>query len=360
MYLRSEGATHALSASRLPETLGATVAAVPLGGDAELRHVYFFSRRLTEGSGDPDDCYLYRYDTATGQLLALAAAALDAQEAHALQVSADGGSVYFSSPSALTPDADDEHENIYVWRDGTVEQVAALAPSGGSWESPVDAYWSSPNGRYFAFLAGTPSRMYRFDADTETLVCASCPPGGATPSGSAGVPVALGAHDGPRLVDDRGEVFFDSPDQLAPGDRNDARDVYEYSDGAGLRLLSSDSGGGGSRLAAVDDDGRDVFFATADRLVPTDDDSAVDLYDARRGGGIPSQSPAEGTSCASCGGSAAATPGSPTPLAPPRRKSHRRHSARRHRAAHRRHCHGGKRHRRCHGRGHQRREKRPR
>jgi hypothetical protein len=53
----------------------------------------------------------------------------------------------------------------------------------------------------------------------------------------------LGDEQLPRAVNDAGQVFFDSFDQLLPGDTNKVQDVYEY-DGTDVRLISPGTGAG--------------------------------------------------------------------------------------------------------------------
>jgi hypothetical protein len=319
VYLRSEGVTRLLSVSHRTVDAGTPHWGVLLGGDAELRYVYFFSRELTDDSSDPEATYLYRYDTSSGQLTSLAEVSREAEEAEPMQVSADGSSVFWATASALTPDANaaPSHKHLYVWRDDVVRQIADLDQNIDAGSAPTRTYWTSPNGRYFVFTAGSPDivpgvdpenvgqcsdpaigdlgycrMMYRYDVDTDAMVCASCAPGGGTPTSSvlaSEASVESGWRSRPRLVDDRGDVFFDSRDQLVAGDSNAAGDVYEYGDASGLRLVSAGQGPGDSDLAEIGADGRDVFFTTSDRLVREDVDDSVDLYDARRGGGIPSQ-----------------------------------------------------------------------
>ena len=54
------------------------------------------------------------------------------------------------------------------------------------------------------------------------------------------------------------------------------------------------------------DEGRDVFFATKESLLPSDDDSAEDIYDARIDGGF-----AEPARPVECEGDACASPFAP-------------------------------------------------
>jgi DNA-binding beta-propeller fold protein YncE len=146
----------------------------------------------------------------------------------------------------------------------------------------------SPDGRYAAFgaydpLTGHPNpfereQIYRYDADAETVECASCAPSGA----AARNDTSLSPH-GLNLTDD-GRVFFTSGESLALRDTNGRLDVYEWSGGA-PGLISTGLGAEDSRLLTASADGRDAFFFTRDKLVGDDaNGGAVRIYDAREGG----------------------------------------------------------------------------
>src|SRR6185312_13768114 len=70
-----------------------------------------------------------------------------------------------------------------------------------------------------------------------------------------------------------------------------------------VALISSGTGGFDNQFLGTTPSGRDVFFATHERLVSGDRDSAGDVYDARIGGGFPPAVPGpvecEGDACQS-------------------------------------------------------------
>jgi hypothetical protein len=115
-------------------------------------------------------------------------------------------------------------------------------------------------------------------------------------------------------VSDNGQVFFETLDSLLRRDTNDRRDdVYEYEKGQ-LRLISTGTEEADSRFLDATPDGSDVFFGTAERLLPRDIDATYDYYDARIGGGFAeAASPAPPCGAGSCHGSDYAAPGSVTP-----------------------------------------------
>ncbi len=199
------------------------------------------------------------------------------------------------------------------------------------------------------------AQVFRYDAPSETLQRISFGAQGFNDNGNAAEGEALMAIPGaiigpgradPTMADDGSEIFFESSVGLTPVALNDvsvngnpeafAQNVYEWeADGKGacaaaggcVYLISdglddSESNGGDANstlssveLLGTDTRGENVFFTTADPLVPLDTDSQLDYYDARVGGGF--AAPAAPAGCAaeeSCPGPAT-TPPPPEQLA---------------------------------------------
>ena len=70
-----------------------------------------------------------------------------------------------------------------------------------------------------------------------------------------------------------------------------------------LRLITSGAGGYMNLLIGATPSGDNVFFTTASQLVGTDNDTALDIYDARVDGGFPPP-----TQLTECEGSACHSP----------------------------------------------------
>jgi len=81
-------------------------------------------------------------------------------------------------------------------------------------------------------------------------------------------------------------------------------DVYLISDG--VNTVSA-------KVQGLDASGGDVFFTTADRLVPQDSDTQFDTYDARVDGGFGGVDPAVGCVAEACNGSLYVQPSFATP-----------------------------------------------
>jgi hypothetical protein len=170
------------------------------------------------------------------------------------RVSADGGTIVFSSGAAIDPGYENEDpesgdgiKEIYVWKvgDTTPKCVTCVGKAVG------------------------PSTLLN-QRLTEP---------------EAKLPVLQGWQKR-NLLPDGSAVFFDSSQALLPADHNLTTDVYEYNlTTESLALISSGTGSSPSNFMGASADGRDVFFRTSQSLVPSDLNGADDIYDARRGGG---------------------------------------------------------------------------
>jgi hypothetical protein len=335
------------------ETRGGVCNAEPAqfwGASADGAFVYFTSKAsLTKQSftgmeaSEPEPPEnpgndLYRYSVATGELTDLTVDTTDEDGAGVLGVagsSQDGSYVYFVADGKLASGAESGKPNLYVWyesAEGTssVSFIATLAPPSEAEAENVEALrlgsafqyssdvedWSSrptasqayvtPDGRHLAFMSVEPltgydnddeedgepdHEVFEYSAETGTLVCASCDPGGTAPLGSAFLGAKLSErvstpfHQPRSSSDDGTRLFFTSPDPLVPGLSGGSEKVFEYEEGA-PRLISGTEGGGSSVFLDASASGSDVFFATREQLVPADKDGLVDVYDARVDGGI--------------------------------------------------------------------------
>jgi hypothetical protein len=254
-----------------------------------------------------------------------------------LAVSEDGKTVYFISNAVLAEGAVESTDNVYVWHDGEIRLVGRGSGDFAvpTIEGPAAA---SPNGRYLAFRspfqhtdrsiegglrcptpigtlipAGTCREVYLYDAEQDTLVCASCPPPGQS----------LNGHVGQFLIDSRnyarmqapikllddGRVFFDTPEPLAREDANGKGDVYVYAHGE-HRLVSRAMPNRISQMVGTDATGATVFISTDDPIVGQDRDTGIDIYATRLGGGIAAQNPVIAPPCAgvNCRGPVPAPP----------------------------------------------------
>jgi len=141
--------------------------------------------------------------------------------------------------------------------------------------------------------------LYVYSAESGTVVCASCNPSGAPATSEAVVSggdlnagARVTAYVNRGITNDGSKVFFSTGDSLVPQDTNGKEDAYEYDVATHtVSLISTGKDPADSWYLDSSADGRDVFFATRQRLVGWDRDNEYDLYDARIGGGFPEPPP---------------------------------------------------------------------
>ena len=247
--------------------------------------------------------------------------------------------VYFADTKALPgsganergQSAQEGQPNLYLYEAGAGTRfIATLLPGDGLAEGLGD--WAaapsrrgaeaSPGGRYLAFgsraqLSGYDStgpcersneggwkdsscaQVFLYDSVTGQLTCPSCNPTGEAPRGPSTlsrIHAEPSWQPQPRYLTDSGRLYFDSQDRLSPRDANGrVEDVYEYEpSGAGscaraggcVSLITPGSGSVDSNFLALDETGANVFFTTRERLVLSDTDELVNVYDAREAGGF--------------------------------------------------------------------------
>jgi hypothetical protein len=316
-----------LSANALDPSEQAAVLGTVLGAATDGSSVYFVANgALTQGEGAvsgtcgeaaQQSCNLYHYDLLTGETRLVAV--LSGADFHdwvpngfdlgelAARVSPNGRYLAFMSQHSLTG-----YDNR-------------------------DAATGARDQEVFLYDSGTPL--------SEALRCASCNPSGARPRGvldtgdfpgllvdrpglwsggsnpsnrqtlAANIPGWTKVDDGHALYQSRylsnsGRLFFNAADSLVPSDTNATFDVYQFEfpqgpgqpesntctastpgynpkSGGCVSLISSGESPQESAFMDASENGDDVFFLTASRLTPRDVDGALDLYDARSGGGEP-------------------------------------------------------------------------
>jgi hypothetical protein len=220
-------------------------------------------------------------------------------------VAAEEGSIYFLSPEKLDGGSNGvlDQPNLYLARPGSPPRfVATLEPDNGAVLSGTAGtskhsygnFQVTPDGNFAAFSSNLPltgfpvhgnPEIYRYDARSDSIACASCPPTGAT----ATVPATL-SRFGLNLTD-RGLIFFTTAEALVLRDTNGKKDAYEWANGK-IQLVSTGASLEDAGLVTASADGRDAFFYTHEVLAPQDaNGSAMKIYTARVNGGFPHTSP---------------------------------------------------------------------
>jgi len=314
--------------------------ATPDQGPDDPAAVFFVSsEELTDDANtgpSRDGLDLYRYEINSDTLTDISASTNGPNGAEVLDHplighSEDGDWVYYAASSQIVPGKGVAGQpNVYLWHDdgtadGETRFIATLAPgnctSGGDAcnlgeKRSLRVSRVSADGQTLLFqsarsLTGHPTQgqpnAYIYEADANggsgALSCVSCRPDGAASQAptrlEVGQPFA-GNRPVRTLSDDGSQVFFDTAEKLVPQDINGVRDVYTWHDGR-VSLITNGTYSQPVNFHNASADGSSVFFQTREALVGQDTEpDIVDLYVARVGGGIPEQNPPPpGEPCAS-------------------------------------------------------------
>jgi hypothetical protein len=247
--------------------------------------------------------------------------------------------------------------SLYLWEEGEITFIAPLHMSSNDWalwqqaEGPgfgnppqnrIPAGMVSADGSSIVFRTsqqltnydneGT-GEYYRYHVGEPGVLCITCSPTGAPENGTPQLSsVSIGASQfGTQpfilrnLSASGNQFFFETTDKLVPSDTNgdvkcpfsggfnfdgpDCQDVYEWeADGAGSCHAEGGLGGcyylvstGKEATPAFFSDastsGNDVMIFSHLGLVPQDQDSLADIYDASVGGGLAAQHPVTPPHC---------------------------------------------------------------
>jgi hypothetical protein len=361
----AKACTIEVSASkRTPEDPAGPRSARYWGASTNGEKVLFTSdSELTQNAyTGPDDnaANLYEYDLNTDELKDLTVDSADLAEGAAVrgvvQISNDGSYVYFVAEGKLATGATQGEPNLYVTHeDGAPVFIASLAPKdqtdwlNGDAEKAgpeLNTAVATPKGSQLAFISerslptvnfpsgydnqqapagdcqteltnhehesGMCREVYLYNTEIHSLVCASCNPSGARPVGPSSLtgvnPVYQSfASNRPRDLLADGTLFFDSKDALVAGASGGQGYVYEY-EGGTVRAISAVAGGFEAFFLDASPNGENVFFASADRLLPEDPGGNTVVWDAREDGGFPAPPP-ECTTAEACRNASPYTPG---------------------------------------------------
>lgn len=305
------------------------------------------SLTLADTDGSPD-LYMYERDAPAGSRLTListGSAGIDGYVEMVVGSSPDGHYVYFVCDGQLIAgEAPAPVLGLYVWHDGQLRFIGAFSDLNDAEFNGPRRNWGiagarmqariGPDGKHLLFLtsnnAGFVGRggfagydqagyteYYLYDAETGTLACASCNPSGRPATTGAFIGIrdnastsALTSDAAKALSDDGRRVFFNTAEPLVPEDTNGRVDAYEYDAQArAVHLLSSGKSTSPSYVLDSSPNGDDAFIVTRERLLGWDVDGAYDLYDARVGGGFPEPpTPAPGCTGEACLTNATAPP----------------------------------------------------
>lgn len=302
------------------------------GASLDGSKVFFTTTQhlLPNSAGEGSNLYEYDFDGPPGARVTLVSKGdpAGARVQSVVRVSEDGSHIYFLAQGVLTAaanvygaHAEEGAQNLYVYERDAAHPPGHLTfvAAGG-----IGTAQATPNGRFLVFESAadlTPDQegraeagqVFEYDAQSATLVRISRGQRGYNEDGNTSsypatipeqnylVGIPTNQFTGLAVSEDGAYVFFTSEDGLTPQALSGVVNVYEYHEGQ-VALISDGHDsvsileGSAVELVGTNESGQDVFFRTADRLVPQDGDTQVDIYDARSEGGFPA--PAVEPSCA--------------------------------------------------------------
>ncbi len=254
--------------------------------------------QYTPGGGSFSPVNLYRYDTLTGETTYIAA--LNKYDYPGFF--ANGPSWYsneFGNSQGTFSEGLFSAKEWYTTGDGQFLLFGTILPLTGFDNTHAEGE-SCPDNYPGESIPEKCFELYRYDAATGQIVCVSC-------AGSAPVDGAYFARTRfaspmvgpPRPISENGQdVFFESANVLVPQAIPGRDHVYEWHEGT-ISLISSPSDPGNAFFLGSSAEGSNVFFVTHAQLSPQDTDQAADIYDARVDGGVAGLTPPQctGTGC---------------------------------------------------------------
>jgi hypothetical protein len=212
-------------------------------------------------------------------------------------ISTDGTHIFFFTNEKLAPEDLDTGGDIYE-RVGGVTKLISTGPTDSATGSSDTAFQTSfdhsADGTHVIFDSNdklvpedldTKADVYERVGNTTTLVSTGPTD---THSWPICVPPPASPVCHPRISADGTHIFFVTNESLTSEDTGGYADLYDRS-GSTVKLVSIGPSGGngpvhvGTNPLALSDDGSHVFFTTTESLVPSDTDTAQDIYE-RSGG----------------------------------------------------------------------------
>jgi hypothetical protein len=203
-----------------------------------------------------------------------------------------GTRVLFSTEESLHSDDGDAVEDVYV-RDigaGTtalVSEAASPCSTPGCGDGAEPAFFDGASADALTVAFGSEEALGDEDVDSEEDIYVRDVGGADTSLASATAACPEGLGPGActpifrDISSDGSHVFYETREQVAPGQDTDKRqDVYGWA-GAAPILVSGGPGGGGEEdatYAGAGEDGSSVFFQTNESLSAEDEDVTADVY----------------------------------------------------------------------------------
>ena len=289
---RVDGTTTQISVG--PDSSNGDVNVTFGGASADGTRVYFETQEPLV-AGDTDDCVpsdpgpnwcfdIYKYENGvTTRVTTGPAGGTGPNGVQFEHISEDGSRAFFTTDEALVSADTDSVQDLYERAGGTTTLLSD-GPAGGNGSIQASYRGSSPDGTHAFFT--TTEQLVSADTDSSGDVYEHS--GGTTTLVSTGPAGGNGAFDATFRATSRdgSRAFIQTAERLVSSDTDNSMDVYQRSGGTTTLVSTGPAGGNGARDAELkgwSEDGTALFVQTAEQLVSSDTDSSVDVYE-RAGG----------------------------------------------------------------------------
>jgi hypothetical protein len=271
-----------------------------LDASADGERVFFMTKqKLTDDAPDDEERKIYMYDTTKPGSAPDNLTYLGTGMIGMIGASADGHYAYLAGFNTIT-----------LWHDGTTVDFSPWRSTSDVENLPSSSVWTiiqkqsrvTPDGRHMLYRTLDQAHyetLYLYSADKNQVTCVSCNPNGAPASEDISDTILNESggslqdhHENHALSDDGRYVFFSTAEALVARDINGVSDAYEFDTQSGKpHLLSSGESPQPSYFLDASADGSDAFISTTEPLSRWDIDGSRDIYDARVNGGFPEPAP---------------------------------------------------------------------
>jgi len=248
----------------------------------------FFSTDEPLVGADKDSATdVYARDLPGGPTTLISGGTLSTKTASFAAASANGAHVFFTTPEGLAPEDEDGFNDVYEWTGGTLSLITPAACS-----SACSASFDAVSADAGTVLFSSAEQISGADTDSSVDIYSQAVGGGApllvsqgTGCGGCGNGAADARFD--RASTDASHVVFTSTEVLAADDGDGEDDIYDRDVSGGETSLITTApsycplkkGNCGATFVGASVEGSRVYFTTVERFKLEDGDDEVDVYE---------------------------------------------------------------------------------
>lgn len=263
--------------------------AVPvfLGSSEDGSRVFFSTNEPLVGADGDTATDIYARDLPGGPTIMISDGSSSTETASFAAATADGAHVFFTTAEPLVAEDEDSANDIYEWSGGTIELVTSAECS-----SACSATFDAVSADAGTVLFSTAEQLSAEDTDSSFDIYSQAVGGGEPQLISQGTGCGAcgnGAFDArfDRASADAEHVVFTSAEMLAADDGDGEDDIYARDVGGEETTLITTSpswcpltkGNCGATFVGASTAGDRVFFTTVERFTLEDGDNEVDVYE---------------------------------------------------------------------------------